>query len=233
MKFVDGGITLLIEVKRHYPIQELFNLMRDRLKDKFGEMELRNDEYGGQGILVDGVDKHWNMVSSIKNMIFIRQTKEEKVKGSKVGDVVENMAIVENIANTSGIFTGISNIKGKVDGITSRVKAAKGILNIDGSQGNRELMKSLGEEIERLINDPAIATSYFSPETVSSSKKSKGVAIVLSLFLGILGIDRLYLGYIGMGILKLITFGLVGILWLIDLIRIIAGNLRPKNGDYS
>lgn len=64
--------------------------------------------------------------------------------------------------------------------------------------------------------------------------KSKIVALLLSIFLGGLGIDRFYLGYIGMGILKLLTGGLFGILWLIDIIRIACGSLKPANGsDYS
>ena len=40
------------------------------------------------------------------------------------------------------------------------------------------------------------------------------VALLLSIFLGQLGIDRFYMGYIGTGILKLITFGGCGIWWL-------------------
>ena len=42
--------------------------------------------------------------------------------------------------------------------------------------------------------------------------------MLLSWILGELGIDRFYRGQIGLGILKLITAGGVGIWWLIDAI---------------
>ena len=61
--------------------------------------------------------------------------------------------------------------------------------------------------------------------------KSKVVALILSIFLGELGIDRFYLGYRGTGILKLITCGGFGIWWLIDLIMIATGKLKPKDGS--
>lgn len=47
--------------------------------------------------------------------------------------------------------------------------------------------------------------------------KSKGVAYLLWFFLGILGVHKFYLGKVGMGILYLFTFGLLGIGWFIDL----------------
>ncbi|WP_344681253.1 MULTISPECIES: TM2 domain-containing protein [Actinomycetes] len=52
--------------------------------------------------------------------------------------------------------------------------------------------------------------------------KNHAVAIILSLFLGTLGIDRFYLGHIGLGIAKLLlSWATFGIWQLIDLIVII------------
>lgn len=63
--------------------------------------------------------------------------------------------------------------------------------------------------------------------------KNKTTAALLSFFLGALGIDRFYLGYTGLGVLKLLTGGVFGIMWLIDFIRIVIGNLKPKDGEYG
>jgi TM2 domain-containing membrane protein YozV len=55
-------------------------------------------------------------------------------------------------------------------------------------------------------------------------------ATYFSLFLGFFGVDRFYLGHVGLGILKLLTFGGFGIWWLIDLIWIALGNATTKKG---
>lgn len=54
----------------------------------------------------------------------------------------------------------------------------------------------------------------------SSTKKDRGLILVLSVLLGYWGVDRFILGDFGLGILKLLTFGLCGILWIIDIFRI-------------
>ncbi len=63
--------------------------------------------------------------------------------------------------------------------------------------------------------------------------KSQVIALILVIFVGILGVHRFYLGYTGIGVLMILTLGCCGILALIDLIRIATGDLKPKNGDYS
>ncbi|AEV34641.1 protein containing TM2 domain [Pseudovibrio sp. FO-BEG1] len=62
----------------------------------------------------------------------------------------------------------------------------------------------------------------------AGKEKNPTVALVLGLFLGSLGIDRFYTGQIGLGILKLITLGALGIWTLIDWF-LIMGAARNKN----
>ena len=54
--------------------------------------------------------------------------------------------------------------------------------------------------------------------------------LLLSLFLGFLGVDHFYTGKTMTGILKLITGGGCGIWALIDLIMVITGGVKDSNG---
>ncbi|TPR53858.1 TM2 domain-containing protein [Metamycoplasma neophronis] len=64
------------------------------------------------------------------------------------------------------------------------------------------------------------------------SEKNWLVTLLLSIFLGELGIDRFYAGRIGLGLLKLFTLGGFGIWWLIDLILVAIGAMKDSNGKY-
>jgi len=62
------------------------------------------------------------------------------------------------------------------------------------------------------------------------SEYSGLVALLLCFFLGYLGIHRFYVGKIGTGLLYLVTGGLFGIGWLVDLIVIASGRFRDYYG---
>jgi len=62
------------------------------------------------------------------------------------------------------------------------------------------------------------------------SDKEWGSALLLSMFLGWLGIDRFYLGYTGLGVVKFITGGGCGIWSLVDTILIALNKLPDSTG---
>jgi hypothetical protein len=73
----------------------------------------------------------------------------------------------------------------------------------------------------------------FSSPATSNSGKSQLTALLLAIFVGGIGIHRFYLGYTWQGVVQLLTLGGCGIWALIDLVRIITGDLEPKSGPYS
>ncbi|MCE1252441.1 MAG: TM2 domain-containing protein [Anaerolineae bacterium] len=63
------------------------------------------------------------------------------------------------------------------------------------------------------------------------SPKKQSTALILSILLGYLGVDRFYLGYTVLGIVKLITGGGLGVWWLIDIILIATRKLNDSQGQ--
>lgn len=88
--------------------------------------------------------------------------------------------------------------------------------------------------IADLPDEPAfrkLARAKAQPNPNLPATKTKLTAILLAIFTGGFGVDRFYLGYTGLGVVKLLTAGGFGIWSLIDLIRICTGSLRPADGS--
>lgn len=58
--------------------------------------------------------------------------------------------------------------------------------------------------------------------------KDPTVALVFSVLVGVLGIDRFYIGDTGLGVLKLITAGGFGVWWLVDMF-VISDKTKKNN----
>jgi TM2 domain-containing membrane protein YozV len=112
--------------------------------------------------------------------------------------------------------------------------AASATAPAEASQSAKFNRKAFKKELKRQL--------AAAPKSTTAEGKSQLVALLLNIFLGGLGIHRFYLGYVGMGILYiallLTSFLIVPaialfVLLIIDLIRIITGSLKPKNGEYG
>lgn len=86
-------------------------------------------------------------------------------------------------------------------------------------------------EMTKAVKKQSFFSKLFSK--LQGGGKSQLIALLLCIFVGGIGIHRFYLGYIWQGVVQLLTLGGCGIWALIDLIRIITGDLQPKDGSYD
>ncbi len=123
-----------------------------------------------------------------------------------------------------------------------------------GAEGNGKFCEYCGCELPRnapdtILNNQTNSTvinNYYSApqqtptpnQTVSRpyiqapavSGKNQTVALVLCIFLGFFGAHYFYVGKAKIGILYLLTMGLFGIGWLVDIFRIATGSFKDSSG---
>ena len=99
--------------------------------------------------------------------------------------------------------------------------AAEGAAN--AAEGAASAAKSTASAAEGAANVTQAAKKEKKP------KKAK-TALLLALFFGEFGIDRIYLGYWILGILKFLTLGGLGIWWVYDVAKIASLQMKDRHG---
>jgi hypothetical protein len=157
----------------------------------------------------------------------LEESNEEKTKITEVNQPQQSNAVASVNEEHSGFTTDEIDEVPSVnndDYETSEKSGFSSNVNIDSQIESTNRSASTPKQQNKEKNNS---------EGSGSGGKSQLIALVLVLVAGVLGIHRFYLGHIGIGVLMILTAGCCGILALIDLIRIVTGDLKPKDGEYT
>ena len=78
------------------------------------------------------------------------------------------------------------------------------------------------------VREKLLSLDYNTASIILAQAKDPTISIILSIIVGSWGIDRIYIGDVGLGIIKLLTCGGCGIWWLIDLFLIMDATKRKN-----
>ena len=92
----------------------------------------------------------------------------------------------------------------------------------------RRMVDSSELKSEDMVRDEEAPGKWFRATSVPGlySTREWMVALLLSIFAGGLGVDRFYIGHIGLGVAKLLTCGGLGVWHIIDIILISMNKMR-------
>ena len=180
-----------------------------------------------------GFNIAWGGGSDANNNPVKQTPKKIKAKSDVVAQNTENV-IVQSVNSTENAVLEASTVSTAV--VSNNILAKNEVATVKyPTQSSTHAVKS-----STVVSKKAAvnAISYANTKVVKKNAdpgegKSQMIALILCIFVGVLGIHRFYLGYTVEGVLMLFTGGGCGVWALIDLIRIIMGDLKPKDGDYS
>lgn len=161
----------------------------------------------------------------------VENSNEVKLSSPEEVQQIENEIGVQDnhVAPTTSDFIGSESIENSTEKPTEKSVVTNNKIKFNASDATQAKVKK-----NVMTNKShSIKKKSMKKNPPASGGKSQLVALLLCIFIGALGIHRFYLGYNTLGIIMLLTGGVCGILALVDLIRIITGDLKPKDDDYS
>ena len=166
----------------------------------------------------------------------VKQTPKKVKAKSDVVAVAQNTdnVIVQSVKSTENTAMEASTVTTAV--VSNNILAKNEVATVkNATQTSTRAVKS-----STVVSKKAAVNAISNTNTKAVKKnadpgegKSQLIALILCIFVGLLGIHRFYLGYTMEGVVQLLTAGGCGIWSLIDLVRIITGDLKPKDGDYT
>lgn len=180
------------------------------------------------------LDNSLNLIETKKNLIVINKNekyiKEEECDIIILKDGKEIKAKVLEITTSEIKYKECSNLNGPIF-----TKTKSDVFMVKYPNGTNTVIESIENKAKNNSdsNNNSVVVNINNSSKGNNTNKSQLVAIVLCLIGGIIGLHRFYLGYIGIGIIQLLTLGFFGIWFLIDLIRLLTGSLKPKHGEYK
>lgn len=94
------------------------------------------------------------------------------------------------------------------------------------------LTKKNEQNVELLLSN---ASKFLQGKEIvvkGGSTKRLTITLLIAIFFGWLGLHRFYLGKWKTGLLFMFTFGVLGIGWAIDVVRLLMGNFTDKDENY-
>lgn len=162
---------------------------------------------------------HYKYESKAKSAVAANEavaTTEESAKSEPVAYAsTENTVVVEPTASATTVAPVV------------KVAPSKNVV----SEMTRAEKKAAKQEVKAHVK--AFKKEIKQGNSRKAEGKSQIIAAILAFVVGGLGIHRFYLGYMGIGVAQLLTGGGCGIWALIDFVRILMGDLQPKDGSYA
>ena len=153
----------------------------------------------------------------------VKQTPKKVKAKSDVVAVAQNTdnVTVQSVKSTENTAMEASTVNTTV--VSNNILAKNEVATLkNATQTSTHAVK-----LSTVVSKKAKLTPVSSVSNKALSQEIDWVAFILCFFLGGLGIHRFYLGYPLIGVLQILTLGGFGIWILIDLIRIITGDLGP------